>query len=111
MMLCDRCSHILQGLPEFPADSQEIQHHADSGSFKAAIVAGCFICRALATEIADVERKLDDSAMTSFTVCRPRKDRAAYKVALYWVARRRGAKFGHVREIFLVPSEGSWLPP
>lgn len=104
-MLCDRCSHILQGLPEFPADSQEIQHHADSGSFKAAIVAGCFICRALATEIADVERKLDDSAMTSFTVCRPRKDRAAYKVALYWVARRRGAKFGHVREIFLVPSE------
>jgi hypothetical protein len=106
-MLCDRCTYIFQDLETLPARSEKIPHHADSASFKAAIMAGCFTCMALASEIDDAVTKLDDPATASRTYWKPLKF-GIPRFGMFWVAARDGVKRSGVREIYLVPSKGPW---
>jgi hypothetical protein len=103
-MLCDQCQNILHYEVEYGA-VLERAHHADSASFKAALEVCCFICMALASEIDDVAKKLDDSSITSSTKWVSWERLSKYTIAVSWNARSPNGDFGHNREIILVPSK------
>ncbi|KAK6860378.1 hypothetical protein PG995_004014 [Apiospora arundinis] len=62
-LLCDRCKEIF----ERPRDSRWHLHHATNDSFKEAVAAGCYMCRALASEIKLRSGTLSDLNITALT--------------------------------------------
>ncbi|KAF7515991.1 hypothetical protein G7054_g14342 [Neopestalotiopsis clavispora] len=83
----------------------ETDHHANSASFSAALKAGCFICKALASEIENVEQKLEDPSITSSTIWESSISGAIYEIFVCWIARGPNKAFSHARQIVLVPSQ------
>lgn len=65
--ICSQCKNIF----DRPLDSEWHVHHSNHDSFKQAVAEGCYMCKALASEIrtyGETVLDLDVSAQTTYTV-------------------------------------------